>query len=63
MDEIIKKKISYKLRGRKKQARTKLLISRAMSGKPKTEQHKQAISESMKRYWQLINTTLRNEKG
>jgi len=33
MDEVTKKKISYKLRGQKKQARTKLLISRALTGK------------------------------
>lgn len=51
MDAITKKKISYKLRGRKKAARTKMLISRAMSNKPKTAQHKQAISDAMKRYW------------
>ncbi|RHI29776.1 hypothetical protein DW169_17590 [Bacteroides intestinalis] len=51
MDEITKKKISYKLRGRKKQARTKLLISRSMLGKPKTDQHKQAISAAMLEHW------------
>lgn len=52
MDEITKKKIAYKLRGRKKQARTKWLISQAMSGKQKTDQHRQAISTAMLMYWQ-----------
>lgn len=57
MDAITKNKIAYKLRGRKKMARTKMLISRAMSGKSKTEKHKQAISDAMKRYWQQFNKT------
>lgn len=52
MDEQTKRKISYKLRGRKKPARTKWLISKTMKGKPKSEQHKQAISEAMKLFWQ-----------
>lgn len=51
MNEITKKKIAYKLRGRKKQARTKWLISQAMSGKQKTDQHKQAISVAMLLHW------------
>lgn len=52
MDEITKKKIAYKLRGRKKQARTKWLISEAMLGKQKTDHHKQAISVAMLEFWQ-----------
>lgn len=51
MDEITKKKISYKLKGKKKQARTKLLIGQAMSGKQKTQEHKDAISLGMTDYW------------
>lgn len=52
---MTKKKIAYKLKGRKKLARTKILISRAMSGRPKTNEHRQAISDGMKRYWQQFN--------
>lgn len=52
MDEQTKRKISYKLRGRKKPVRTKWLISKTMKGKQKSEQHKQAISEAMKLFWQ-----------
>ncbi|WP_302460397.1 hypothetical protein [Bacteroides clarus] len=51
MNELTKKKIASKLKGRKKAARTKWLISQSMRGKVKTEQHKQAISESMRLYW------------
>lgn len=51
MDEITKKKIAYKLRGRKKQARTKWLISQAMLGIQKTDEHKQAISIAMLVFW------------
>ena len=52
MDEIVKRKIANKLRGRKKSARTKWLISNTMRGKEKSKQHKQAISEAMKLFWQ-----------
>lgn len=52
MDEQTKRKISYKLRGRKKPSRTKWLISKTMKGKQKSELHKQAISEAMKLFWQ-----------
>ena len=52
MNEATKMQISYKLRGRKKRARTKLLISRTMLGKQKTDLHKQAISAAMLVYWQ-----------
>lgn len=55
MDEVTKKKIAYKLRGRKKMVRTKMLISRSMSGRSKTDEHRRAISEGMKRYWELLN--------
>ena len=51
MDELTKRKISNKLKGRKKAARTKWLISQSMRGKVKTEQHKLAISEAMRIYW------------
>lgn len=51
MDEVTKKKIAYKLRGRKKQARTKWLISQAMLGRQKTDEHKQAISIAMLVFW------------
>lgn len=52
MDELTKRRIANKLRGRKKLPRTKWLISKAMKGKQKSEQHKQAISEAMKLFWQ-----------
>ena len=52
MNEQTKRKISYKLRGRKKPARTKWLISKTMKGKLKSEQHKQAINEAMKLFWE-----------
>jgi len=48
MTEERKRKISYALRGRKKGATTRHLISIAMKNKPKTEAHKKAISEGMK---------------
>lgn len=51
MDEYIKKKISNKLKGRKKSDKTKDLISKAMKGKAKSQEHKEAISHGMKRYW------------
>lgn len=51
MDEITKRKIAYKLKGIKKPARTKWLISQAMRGKLKTDQHKQAISVAMLVFW------------
>ena len=41
MNELTKRKIASK----------KWLISQSMRGKVKTEQHKQAISESMRLYW------------
>lgn len=48
---MVKRKIAYKLKGRKKQAKTKLLISQSMKGKAKTEKHKEAISMGMKLFW------------
>lgn len=51
MDEYIKRKISNKLKGRKKNNKTKDLISKAMKGKVKSQEHKEAISYGMKRYW------------
>jgi hypothetical protein len=55
MNEATKKKISYKLRGKKKSARTKWLISIAMRNKKKTEEHKEAISLSMLEFWKDKN--------
>lgn len=49
MNELMKKKISYKLRGRKKSATTKKLISQALTGRKLSEEHKKKISESMKK--------------
>ncbi len=33
---------------------TRARISKSTQGKPKTEQHKQRISQAMKDYWQTI---------
>lgn len=51
MNEITKKKISCKLKGRKKLARTKFLISEALKDKEKTGAHKEAISLGMIEFW------------
>lgn len=51
MDEYIKRKISNKLKGKKKSNKTKDLISKAMKGKAKSQEHKEAISYGMKCYW------------
>ena len=51
MNEQIRRKISYKLRGRRKSATTRKLISQALRGRAKTGQHKTAISEAMVEYW------------
>ena len=55
MDEQTRRKIAYTLRGRKKSATTKKLISQAMKRYRKTPQHKQAIAEAMKALWQRKN--------
>ena len=55
MDEQTRRKIAYTLRGRKKSATTKMLISQALKNQPKTKEHKQAISEAMKALWQRKN--------
>lgn len=51
MNELIKKKISYKMRGRKLSATHRKHISQTMSKIKKTEEHKKAISEAMKIIW------------
>ena len=51
MNEQTKKKISYKLRGRKKGATHKKRISLAMKRLKRTEEHNKAISEAMKIIW------------
>lgn len=51
MNEQIRRKISYKLRGRRKSATTRKLISQALRGRTKTGQHRTAISEAMVKYW------------
>lgn len=63
MNELIKRKISYALRGRKKSATTKKLISQALGNQPKTKQHKQAISKAMKAYWQTQNNRDKNKSN
>lgn len=39
---------------RKLSAETKLKISMAMKGRAKTEKHKEALSKSLKAYWETI---------
>ena len=48
MDELTKKKISAKLKGRKKLATHKKKISQSLKGRKLTEEHKKKISEAMK---------------
>ena len=35
-------------------AETRQKISKALKGKPKTEQHKKALAEALKRYWSTV---------
>lgn len=58
MNEQIRRKISYKLRGRRKSATTRKLISQALRGRAKTNQHRAAISEAMVEYWKNKNNNL-----
>lgn len=51
MNEQIRRKISYKLRGRRKSATTRKLISQALRGRAKSNQHRAAISEAMVECW------------
>ena len=51
MKEETKKKISYKLRGRKKSANHKKRIAQAMRKVKRGEAHNKAISEAMKIIW------------
>lgn len=51
MNEQIRRKISYKLRGRRKSATTRKLISQALLGRAKSNQHRAAISEAMVECW------------
>ena len=55
MNEQIRRKISHKMRGRKKSATTRKLISQALRGRAKTGQHRAAISEAMVKYWKNKN--------
>ena len=55
MDEQIRRKISQKMRGRKKSTTTRKLISQALRGRAKTGQHRAAISEAMVKYWKNKN--------
>lgn len=58
MNEQIRRKISYKLRGRHKSATTRKLISQALRGRVKSNQHRAAISEAMAEYWRNKNNNL-----
>ena len=49
MNELTKKKISMKLRGRKKGATHRKHISQSLKGRKLSKEHKQHISESMKK--------------
>ena len=47
MDELTKKKISIKLRGRKKSATHRKKISQSLTGRKLTKEHKYNISKSI----------------
>lgn len=49
MNELIKKKISYSLKGRRKSASTKKRISQSLKGRKLSDVHKKKISQAMKR--------------
>lgn len=49
MNELIKKKISYSLKGRRKSATTKKRISQALKGRKLSEEHKKRIGKSMRK--------------
>lgn len=49
MNELIKKKISYSLKGRRKSASTKKRISQSLKGCKLSDVHKKKISQAMKR--------------
>ena len=51
MKEEVKKKISNKLKGRKKGATHRKRIAQAMKRLDRTEDHNRAISEAMKIIW------------
>ena len=44
MNDIIKKKISYSLKGRKKSATTRKRISQALQGRKLSDEHKKRIA-------------------
>ena len=48
MDEITKKKISLKLRGRKKSATHRKRISQSLTGRKLTKEHKSNIGKSIR---------------
>ena len=48
MNELIKKKISYSLKGRRKSASTKKRISQSLKGRKLSDVHKKKISQVLK---------------
>ena len=55
MDELTKKKISAKLKGRKKLATHKKNISQSLKGRKLSKQHKNNIAEAMKKKYDPYN--------
>ena len=51
MKEQTKIKISYALRNRKKSATHSHRIAESLKGKKKTDEHKKAISDAMRKLW------------
>ena len=39
---------------------TRQKISKALKGKPKTEQHKKALAEALKKYWNTVPSVTNN---
>lgn len=63
MTEQTKHKISIRLKGRKKLAITKLRISKAMTNKPKTKEHKENISKAMKDFFNKKQEENKHERN
>ncbi len=61
MKEKTKRKISLKLKGRKKSANHCKHISQALRGIKKTKEHKEHLSDSLKKYHK--NNTAKNKRN
>jgi len=46
---------------RERSAETKRKISESLQGRPKTEEHKKAIFEGLKKYWETVPSIENNK--